>query len=128
MGDNLFNEYFKFAFVRDPVDRLISAYYFLNRKNNNIITPNVTVLNNFYENRKSKIHILPQYKFIYGDNGELLVNYIGYTNNMEDSLIHIYKKLGFKMFTNVPKINQTNKDKHVNDEIKDLVHRLYYND
>lgn len=130
LGDKIFNEYFKFAFVRDPVDRLISTYYFFNRNNSDFTPPDITALNNFYENQKSIIHLLPQYKFIYSINGDLLVNYIGYTNNMDESLAYIFNKLKLKKFTNIPRINQTlsNNYKHLDEKVKNLVHRLYYND
>ena len=42
---------------------------------------------------------ITQHNFIYGDKGELLVDFIGYTCDMNKSLNYICSKLGFNMFS-----------------------------
>ncbi len=50
IGITNWNEYFKFAFVRNPWDRLVSAYYFKVKRTN--VTKNLT---NFFGSLKEKI-------------------------------------------------------------------------
>jgi hypothetical protein len=134
IGDDIFNDYFKFVFVRDPIDRLISTYYFFNKNQLFFQQPTPNTLYDFYTKNNNRIHLSPQYKFVYGDNGELLVDYVGYTHKMNECLEYICKKLNISMFNNVPKLNKTtNKmvyiDNYVdNNEIKKLVYNLYFKD
>jgi hypothetical protein len=129
VGEKIFNEYFKFAFVRDPIQRFISTYFFLKRNHRYIEEPTYENLYDFYMKSHNKLHLLPQHNFIYGDKGELLVDYIGYTCDMNKSLNYICSKLGFNMFSNVPILNKTDKKEiSINYEIKKLVYGLYYED
>ena len=81
------------------------------------------------KNHNKILHLLPQHNFIYGDKGELLVDFIGYTCDMNKSLNYICSKLGFNMFSNVPILNKTDKTEiSINYEIKKLVYDLYYED
>ena len=119
--DNIFREYFKFAIVRNPWDRAVSyyikhvsvdeafenkdsferwllSYEFLNR-----ITPQVEVL-------------LPQKKYITDEKGDLLVDFIGRYESLEEDWKKICENIDIK--ADLPHIN-TSSHRH---------YSFYYNE
>ena len=107
-GRSTFNEYYKFCFVRNPWDRLYSAYSFLkgggwNEEDErwaklhlkNINSFNSFVLNWISPDRlKSHIHFWPQSKFICDRKGIPLVNEVFYFENIEKDYERASQKLG----------------------------------
>ncbi|EDP7219545.1 TPA: sulfotransferase family 2 domain-containing protein, partial [Campylobacter jejuni] len=98
---NKFESYFSFAFVRNPFDRMVSAFHYLkkgggnngdkiwadeNLKNFDTFEQFVLALKN--KNIKDKIlswqHFTPQYKFICDENKNILVNFIGKLENINN--------------------------------------------
>lgn len=91
-GTKNFNNYFKFAFVRNPWDRVYSAYRFLksggwNDDDKSWAENNLSNYNDFNEfilswlspsNIKKHIHFKPQHEFICDNKGNIMVNYIAY--------------------------------------------------
>jgi hypothetical protein len=72
-----FNSYFKFAFVRNPWDRLVSEYEF--RRNTLRCDFKAFLFRRFPSTEPSDAyrHVLPQYKFLFDENGDKLVDFIG---------------------------------------------------
>ena len=72
-----FDSYFKFAFVRNPFARLVSEYRYrlLARK----YDFNTWVMNELPRPawNDQYCHILPQYDFVYDDDGRLVVDFVG---------------------------------------------------
>lgn len=103
-----FNNTFKFAFVRNPWDRMVSSYTFLTSggytENDRIFSRNI--LSRFAtfadfvtgwvkpENLASRIHFLPQYFFVCDPNGKQAVDFIGRFENLSDDFSHIAGKMG----------------------------------
>lgn len=85
--EELFNQYFKFSFTRNPWDRLVSEYNY--RKAHGDLNYQASfklfVMNNFpdvtadnYTSSKDYYrHIIPQWKFLYDNDGNCLVDFIG---------------------------------------------------
>ncbi|MBL4799499.1 MAG: sulfotransferase family 2 domain-containing protein [Oleispira sp.] len=105
-----FTEYYKFSFVRNPWDRLVSAYFFLKQGGMDVrdkawADENLSDIDSFdqfvrewvnSENIMKKNHFIPQY--LYLNNGipgsrTILVDYVGRTEDMDASFAHVSKKI-----------------------------------
>ncbi|BBG65157.1 alpha-2,3-sialyltransferase [Hydrogenimonas sp.] len=125
-GEKAYNRYFKFSFVRNPWDRLYSAYKFL--KKGGISEPDVifneTTLINYdtfesfvmewvnAENVQTYFHFIPQYQFIYSPEFELMVDFVGRFENLNEDYEKIREKIGTG--EHLKHLNKT-KDKKEND-------------
>ncbi|MCW1872674.1 sulfotransferase family protein, partial [Campylobacter jejuni] len=109
---NKFESYFSFAFVRNPFDRMVSAFHYLKKGGGNDYDKNwanenlkdfdtfeqfVLALKN--KNIKDKIlswqHFTPQYKFICDENKNILVNFIGKLENINNDFKIVKNELNF---------------------------------
>lgn len=105
-----FHDYFKFAFVRNPWDRLYSAYTFMKKGGRHPgdkrwADKHLSSFNDFesfvkgwvtVENVRSSTHFKSQYEYIFSPSGENLVDFIGYYENLRKDFEHIKQKLGIK--------------------------------
>lgn len=140
-----FNSYFKFAFVRNPYDRLKSAFYYLkgggrnefdkrwadeNIKEINTLKEFVLRLNDCeYRKRVMNwVHFRPQYQFI-SDKELIVIDFVGkYERLSEDfskvtSILGIETKLENKNIT-----NYGNEDSFFSDEMRKVVYDIYEKD
>ena len=104
-----FEEYFKFAFVRNPWDRLVSAFLFLKKGGVNKVDrkwseQNLSRFEDFHtfvtewvnpKNVNSWKHFVPQYRFVC-EPGNLTpkVDFIGYFEQLGDDFTYIQQRLG----------------------------------
>jgi hypothetical protein len=104
-----FSTYFKFAFVRNPWDRLVDAYYFLkaggwNERNKKWSERNLSAYENFSSfvkmwvnpvNVKKYPHFRPQRDFICieGDNTPI-VDFIGYFERLDQDFTYVSDRIG----------------------------------
>ena len=125
-GEETYNRYFKFSFVRNPWDRLYSAYKFLKKGGMDLPDKNfnekiLSKYDSFEEfvlkwlddtNVDSYDHFIPQYKFLYDENDNLMVDFVGRFENLNED----YEKIREKIGTGEPlkHLNKT-KDKKEND-------------
>ena len=107
-GRRTFNQYFKFAFVRNPWDRLYSAYRYLRSGGWNETDKlwAETSLEDFGDfncfvkqwltprNIDSHIHFWPQYRFVCDSKGRLLVDYLGYFETLHSDIRKVSARLG----------------------------------
>jgi len=141
-----FHSAFSFAITRNPYTRLYSAYYYLKNGGMNIIDRAwwdiyLSKYKNFeifiteggleYAIKEKAEHFIPQYKFIYGDNDELLCNYFGKIEKIEDVEFYISEKLQKKI--KFSKKNVVNKTEAVisdiyTDDMLSIVNRCYEKD
>lgn len=109
-GRRTFNRYFKFAFVRNPWDRLYSAYTYLknggwndqDRKWYNTNISHIPDFNSFVinwlspERLYSHVHLWPQSHFICDRKGRPLLNHLGYFETLPGDFAFIAKRLGIE--------------------------------
>ena len=140
------NEYYKFGFVRNPFDRLVSAYQefkrpeqFLSLKLQIEKNPDFSlylILNNFKKfiemtNVYEHIHWKSQYQMLHHED-KLLVDYIGRVETIQESLNHICKQVSINN-TSVPipierKSNRRHYSSYYDDEMKQLVAKKFKTD
>lgn len=103
-----FNAYFKFTFVRNPWDRLVSAYEFLkqggyypsdaewyNQNLNRFKSFEEFVLNWLNEqNVFSWIHFVPQYDFLCTTSDHIDIDFIGKYETIQNDYKYVRSKLG----------------------------------
>lgn len=114
-----FTHYFKFAFVRNPWDRIYSAYNYLirggNMKNDLEKLKQIQKYRDFDEfvikglgqGRYRNIPLfLPQAEFVIGFDQQPAVDFIGKVENIDEDFKLIARKLGIK--SNLPRVNTNN--------------------
>ena len=94
LNEDIFNYYFKFAFVRNPFDWLVSLYHYLkgSKGHRNYTLANKLDFGNFVL-RYIKIKSPLQSDFI-TENDNIIVDYIGKLESLQDDLNYIYKRIG----------------------------------
>lgn len=123
---DFYNRSFKFAFVRNPWDRLVSSYFYLSSPPKWV--GNRTTLVSEYINSRADnfldfvkllsvdkrmqrwIHMLPQSKFVIKE-GKLMVDFIGRFENLAEDIMVIAKKLDLND-VEVPHINKSKVREH----------------
>ncbi len=92
-----FNSLFKFSFVRNPWDRLVSKYEFW--KTTQMARRNVDFKSFLFKHFPTPDmgdryrHIIPQYQFLYDENGKLLVDFVGQFERLQTDFDTICKNL-----------------------------------
>ncbi len=132
-----YKDYFKFAFVRNPWDRLVSCFKDKIRAadyngpgfKNGVAMPLQRFGSSFYggmtfgafvdavcalPDAVADNHFRSQFYQLINSEGELLVNYIGRFENMRESLMEINKKAGLQFSASV-RLNKTKSGKHYQD-------------
>ncbi|MBK8807399.1 MAG: sulfotransferase family 2 domain-containing protein [Bacteroidales bacterium] len=133
LGQDLYNQFFSFAFVRNPWDRLVSSFFYFknggggNKSEYEWSMKQIAPFNTFNEfvinwldnidNRISKIQFYEQSKFILNNNNKSQVNYIGKYENLLADFDYVRSKIG--------KIRQL---EHLNSSNREKDYRNYYND
>lgn len=141
-GKKKFNEYFKFCLVRNPYDRVYSAYCFLKKggmnKNDQLFNSNYLShydsFEDFVKNGLSKkeiinwVHFKPQCSFIKDKKGKIVVDFVGKLENIESDfnrLKHILNKENAEL----SHLNKSKKDKiELSNSSKHIIETIYKED
>ena len=108
IGKEVWNNYFKFCFVRNPWDRAVSRYYWNQEKTGKLESLNESLTNN---NPNSNF-------YIYTIDGEIAVNYVGKYETLKEDLNFICHKLNIPFDGWLPKAKgNARKDKRHYSEI-----------
>ena len=133
MGMNLqkWNTYYKFCFIRNPYDKIISAWNHINRYK--IPFNNYLNLKNTCNDVEYMHMFLPQVRNIINQKGIIDINFIGKFENLEEDFHTILKNIGIKSI--IHDVNkQMNKREHLefyeyyNQEVLDKVNKLLIED
>jgi hypothetical protein len=121
----------KFAFVRNPFDRFISYCAFMTRMQGQFEQHPQQVMRHFIANPPLR-HVLfqPQHTFVADAGGELLTDYIGRVETMQESYDEIARRIGIPTAT-LERVNPSNRQdyrQYYDEELIDGVARLYARD
>lgn len=140
-----YQQYFKFAFVRNPWDRVVSAYLFMKEggahtKDLMWAKENLSEFNSFESfikdglSRRSILdwpHFQPQANFLRGQSGRIEMDFIGRFENIQDDFELVRKELGSP--EKLAYVNKTRSKKegyrsYYKDEIQQIVAEVYSED
>lgn len=107
-GRRLFKRYFKFSFVRNPWDRLYSAYSYLkaggwNDDDRRFYEENLSGLEGFEEfvlawlspeRLQSHMHFRPQHEFVCDRRGRIMLDFLGYFETLQVDFDSIAERIG----------------------------------
>jgi hypothetical protein len=127
----LYDNFYKFAFVRNPWDRLVSSYHHLLKDTWDLKHKIVKSMESFDEfvDWSVKKNNCTQKDFITDDKGQLIVDFVGRYESLEEDFSHICKIL--KIDINLPRKNHTNhKDykTYYSERTKKIVEELFLED
>lgn len=135
--------YFKFTFVRNPWDRLVSAYSFLekggvNENNKSFFKENLSCFsdfNDFVKNWLNKeniwkyAHFRPQWSYLLDKGNKVKLDFIGFFENIEEDFEYIKKRIDFD--GNLKQMNAVDRNFYIDyytQETIDIVAKVYEED
>ena len=138
-----YSDFFTFTIVRNPWERLYSAYKFLekggmNTHDKNAFEAHLSIYKNFecfiLNGLNKKIiweimHFIPQYDFVCDNNGKIIVDYVGKFENLKKSVDEINDILNSNF--ELEHHNKTNKKDYKDiytTEMIEKVHHIYQKD
>lgn len=136
-----FSEYYKFSIVRNPYDRICSAFYFLKQggksRNDSLwakknlasyASVNDFVLNALGEREvQDWIHFIPQYLFICDEKGEILVDDVFKLEAIQNHVNSLNANANINIQL-LPKLNQSISGHPLTSEAKTTIRRIYSED
>jgi len=145
LGKEDFKRYFKFAFVRNPFTRLVSAYEFMQAGGYGPVDQPIVEVVRRYKTLEAFVfnyltpatakairHFRPQHYFICNSNHELMVDYLGHFEELDKDYEYIRQKIG--VGEPLKKLNTTKTKKnslleyYPNQQLIDKVHSIYLKD
>jgi len=126
-----FEAFFKFAFVRNPFDRFVSYSSFITREVGHFDRDPQRVMRHFLANPPWD-HILfrPQFEFVTDAGGNLLADYIGRVEQMQQSYDEICARIGIPS-ASLDQVNSSRRAAYrdyYDQELIDGVAKLYARD
>jgi len=118
-----FDSYFRFSFVRNPWSRLVSVYRYLGLSEDMSFRQFLIedfAADDLWEPRLFKI---PQYDFLFTNDGRQLVDYIGRFENLQTDFDQVCSAIGLPAMK-LPHANETGSGRSVLDSVKDRIKRI----
>ena len=135
---DLFKSYYKFSFVRNPWDRLVSEYKSHYDRLKVEFKKYVMEQQSEPEWSNSYTHIIPQKEFLYDEAGRLMVDFVGRFEDLQNDFDEICRqinvletRLPFRNKSTLPKFKKLNKRHYTefyDDESKAFVENRYHED
>jgi hypothetical protein len=136
-GSDIWNEYFKFTFIRNPYERLLSWYNMIDKSRGNpnpnpfhsCIQKNIHSFSNFIMEDKNFMDIneLPQQRIAQfqkiSENGRVIVDFIGRYENIDEDFSYIFKKINIPEAV-LPHINKFDHDHYMNYYSKEMINEV----
>ena len=110
LDQSSWNEYLKFALVRNPYDRFVSTCAFLNRENGNYAGNEMQFMKQALrrERFRQRILAIPQSELLIGESGELAVDYVG----RFEALQSCYDEVCSRISIPTEKLESKNRSEH----------------
>jgi len=103
LGEEIYNEYFKFAFVRNPWDRLVSEFYWAKKNTSESYMGSNQQFEDIVKDLENgdiaKYHqrLKTQCSFLKNEQGKIDVDFLGRFENLKEDWIYLSDQLGFPM-------------------------------
>ena len=131
LGDKIYGEYFKFAFVRHPNERVISEFFWQQRINQIPKNMNFKKWVFSYYKKIDTDHKLPQHHYVYDKDGKIMIDFLGKVENINEDFDRMLKKINYKTNNKLPKRNVNSSSYNLNmmdEDIKNFIYEIYKND
>ena len=126
-GKEEFEDYFSFTIVRNPWDKMVSQYFFNAHK----WVPENTTFKQYIElfgagrqiSRFTPLHL----PYIVDDEDNILVDYIGKFEALDDSMNHVCQKIGTS-YHGMPHLNRSKRGdyrKYYDEESVEIVRKMF---
>lgn len=122
-----YKNYFKFSFVRNPFDRFVSAYSGFTQIRNIDLSPFSSFCEEFPHSKFSKdIHWIPQSELLCDDVGNIIPDFIGRYENLNDDLKTISNMIGIDInIGHHRKTNRTYYKQMFSSKTKDIIENFF---
>jgi hypothetical protein len=128
----IFDVYFKFAFVRNPWDWQVSLYHFGKqlRSHHQYDLLNKMTFREYVDWRVNE-DLKLQSDFVLSDDGEMLVDYVGRLESINQDFKEICELIGLNKNYDIPWLNQSNHSeyrKYYDSESKKIIRQAFRKD
>lgn len=133
VGPEVFSDYFKFTMVRNPWDKAVSQFTYMQKRKD--LRDDIGMRKNdefktYLSLIKKTRHVqwMPQHFFVMSDEGEVLVDFIGRFERFEDDIHAILKKLHIDSVENIPhrkKSLRSHYRDYYDSESQEMVREMY---
>ncbi len=111
VGSSTFNQYFKFSFMRNPWEKAVSQFHYMRERKNLREFIGMELDDSFKKYLaliQRKIHVQwdEQYKFVSSENGDIMVDFLGRFENLEQDFNKVLNRLGVRV-VRIPHDNQS---------------------
>ena len=106
IDDEIFNDYLKFAVIRNPWDRMVSRYFYSKKVNKKFKDFNFEEFVNF--DLKKNMHIINQYKYCSDKKNNFCLNAVVKFENLNNDL----NKISTKLFDKQDMLKHYNQSEH----------------
>lgn len=125
VSNEQFDTYFKFGFVRNPWDRLVSTYKHF--KLNHVYDFKTFLMKKFMNGiyRKHYWFVCPQSEYLCDDNGELVVDYVGRFERLQDDFADVCDKINVP-YSPLPHINKAGSPMNYSNHPKLVLYYIFW--
>jgi hypothetical protein len=132
VGPDVWSSYFKFAFVRNPWDRVVSNFFYFYRKQPQLIANPRHFLPQMLASPKERqrLLMLPQHTFLCDSGGQCRLNFVGRFESLQDDFGRVCERLGIPA-AELEKVNSSRHEPwqtYFDSDSAELVRRWYGRD
>jgi hypothetical protein len=135
VGSEVFSQYFKFAFVRNPFDKAVSQYHYMQQREDLRDYIGMRPDDSFRTYLgliENKLHVQweEQWKFIMDESGDVIVDFVGRFEHFGRDIKEVFDRLGIRAAA-VPHLNRTERSHYADyydDKAIEMVSNFYRRD
>lgn len=132
VADDVFSNYYKFGFVRNPWDWQVSLYHYMLRKKNHHQRELTQSLQSFdaYIHWLVTTNITTQKDMLADKDGNIIVDFVGRYENLNEDFAKVCQDIGIQD-AHLPHLNQTKKKhytEYYNETTRELIEKAYQED